>query len=980
MYLNCHTYHSLRYGTLTPEELVAKAFAKKIEALALTDINNVSCAYDFVRACRAHQIRPLIGIEFRSEEGKLLFIGIARNNKGFAELNHFFSKHSIHQIPFPERAPSFENAYVLYRQSPVDPSRLKNNEFIGVAPYELPRLHTSSLKEHMAKLVMLNTITFSDAEGYETHCLLRAIDQNTLLSQLNYETVAHKSEVFYEEGEIKTKYEAFPEIIANTKTLVESCSFDLDLSSNKNKKHYSGSKQTDVLQLEKLAYEGFSYRYEEGNQEALARLEKELKIIADLNFLSYFLITNDIVSYARSKGYHHIGRGSGANSIVAYCLRITDVDPMELDLYFERFINPHRHSPPDFDIDFCWDERDDVIRYIFERFGSEHVGLLATYSTFGEASIIREIGKIYGLTKQDIDVIADEPELKHKHHPFSKKIFAAKDKISGFPNHLGIHAGGIIITDDPIFEHTALQRMSKGFPIVQFDMNVAEENGFFKFDMLSQRGLGHIKEAVQLIRKNKKVEIDIHRVSDFKKDPKLKEQLRKAKTIGCFYIESPAMRGLITKLRCEDFLTLVAASSIIRPGVAKSGMMREYIKRFQNPETIEYLHPKFKELLEETFGVMVYQEDVIKIAHYFAGLDLSEADILRRTMSGKSRAQKELEAIRDKFFSNCKTFGYPENVTTEVWRQIESFSGFSFCKAHSASYAVESYQSLFLKTYYPLEFIVAVINNSGGFYDRELYVHEARMAGARIEAPCVNNSMYTTSIEGSTIYLGFVTMKDLEEKTAKNIIRQRQLYGPYQNMEDFVHRTGVSREQLILLIRAGSLRFTGQTKQELLWQKNNYLKPKNERVLNPALFNEPPKTYALPMLEINPLEEVYEQIDLFGFPLVSPFDLLKTNFRGEIMAAQLKQYEGKTVRMVGYFVARKQVRTVDHRMMNFGTWVDHEGNFFDSTHFPDAAAAYPFRGKGCYLLLGKVTTDFGFPSLEVEKMAKLEMKEASMTL
>lgn len=974
MYLNCHTYHSLRYGTLKPEELVAEAAAKKIDRLVLTDINNVSCAYDFVRACRKHEIKPLIGIEFRSEEGKFLFIGIAKNNEGFSELNRFFSNHSIHQTELPERAPTFEHVWVIYRQPPVDPGRLKANEFIGITSYELPRLHTSSLKEYMKKLVMLNTVTFQNPEGYETHCLLRAIDQNTLLSRLNYETVAHKSELFYEEEAIKTKYEAFPQLITNTKEMMDSCSFDLDSDSPKNKKYYSGSKESDIQQLEQLAYEGFSYRYEEDNQEAHARLKKELTIIADLGFLSYFLITNDIVSYARSKGYHHIGRGSGANSIVAYCLRITDVDPMELDLYFERFINPHRHSPPDFDIDFCWDERDDVIRYIFERFGNEHVGLLATYSTFGEASVIREIGKIYGLTKQDIDVIADEPELKHKHHPLSEKIFAAKDKISGFPNHLGIHAGGIIITNDPIFEHTALQRMSKGFPIVQFDMNVAEENGFFKFDMLSQRGLGHIKEAVQLIRKNKQIDIDIHRVSDFKKDPKLKEQLRKAKTIGCFYIESPAMRGLITKLRCEDFLTLVAASSIIRPGVAKSGMMREYIKRFQNPDAIHYLHPKFKELLEETFGVMVYQEDVIKIAHYFAGLDLSEADILRRTMSGKSRAQKELQTIREKFFSNCKNFGYSDDITLEVWRQIESFSGFSFCKAHSASYAVESYQSLFLKTYYPLEFIVAVINNSGGFYDRELYVHEARMAGAKIEAPCVNKSSYTTSIENTTIHLGFVMLKDLEEKTAKNILRQRQLHGPYQSMEDFVQRTGVSREQLILLIRAGALRFTGQTKQELLWQKNNYLKPKNERVVNPALFTEPLKTYSLPMLEINPLEEVYEQIDLIGFPLVSPFDLLKTNFRGEIMASQLKPYAGKTVRMVGYFVAKKQVRTIDHKMMNFGTWVDHEGNFFDSTHFPNAAAAYPFRGKGCYLLLGKVTTDFGFPSLEVEKMAKLEMR------
>jgi DNA-directed DNA polymerase III PolC len=974
MYLNAHTYHSLRYGTLSAEELVKIAVQKKIDCLVLTDINNTSCAYDFVRECMKENIRPVLGIEFRNTEGKLLYIGIAKNNKGFYELNNFFTKHSLGGISLPDRAPIFEEVYVLYRSHQIAPKKLRENEFIGIAPYELPKLYTSRLKEYMEKLVMLNTVTFANQKGYETHCLLRAIDQNTLLSKLDYETVAHKSELFYTREELLKKYEAFPEIISNTDKLIADCEIHLNLESNKNRKYYTGNKETDIKLLEKLAYSGFKYRYQEDDKEAMTRLKKELRIIAELNFLSYFLITYDIIVYAHSKGYHHIGRGSGANSIVAYCLKITDVDPMELDLYFERFINPHRHSPPDFDIDFCWDERDDVIDYIFKRFGADHVGLLATYATFGGASIIRELGKVFGLTKNDIDVIADEPKQTHKHHPLAKKIFEYGERIDGFPNHLGIHAGGIIITDDPINNHTALQMMQKGFPIVQFDMNVAEENGFFKFDMLSQRGLGHIKEAVNLIKKNRQVNIDIHRVADFKKDEKIKEQLSKAKTIGCFYIESPAMRGLITKLRCKDFITLVAASSIIRPGVAKSGMMREYIRRFQNPDKIEYLHPKFKELLEETFGVMVYQEDVIKIAHYFAGIDLAEADILRRTMSGKNRAQKTLVKIRETFFSNCRSYGYEDTLTEEVWRQIESFSGFSFCKAHSASYAVESYQSLFLKTYYPLEFMVAVINNFGGFYDRELYVHEARMAGATIEAPCINNSEYTTTIYGTTIYLGFIHLKDLEEKTAKKIIKERKQNGVYLSMEDFIQRTDITREQLILLIRIGALRFTGSTKQELLWQKNNYLKPKKERTHNPVLFNEPIKTYTLPGLEIHSLEEVYEQIDLLGFPLVSPFDLLKTDFRGEIMAEQLKRYEGKKVKMVGYFVAKKQVRTSDHRMMNFGTWVDYEGNFFDSTHFPDSAEKYPFRGKGCYLILGKVVTDFGFPSLEVEKMAKLEMK------
>jgi DNA polymerase III alpha subunit len=246
-------------------------------------------------------------------------------------------------------------------------------------------------------------------------------------------------------------------------------------------------------------------------------------------------------------------------------------------------------------------------------------------------------------------------------------------------------------------------------------MFIAEKIGLFKLDVLSQRGLGHIKETLELVRQNKEISINIHDIEKFKTDKKVAAQIRNADTIGCFYIESPGMRQLLKKLRCDDYITLVAASSIIRPGVSQSGMMKQYIYRFHNPDKFEYLHPIMKELLQETYGVMVYQEDVIKVAHYFAGLDMAEADVLRRAMSGKYRGHKHFQEIKEKFFRLCKEKEYADELTNEVWRQIESFGGYSFSKAHSASFAVESYQSLYLKTYYPMEFMVAVINNLEGF-------------------------------------------------------------------------------------------------------------------------------------------------------------------------------------------------------------------------------------------------------------------------
>jgi DNA polymerase-3 subunit alpha len=454
-----------------------------------------------------------------------------------------------------------------------------------------------------------------------------------------------------------------------------------------------------------------------------------------------------------------VGRGSGANSLVAYCLQITDVDPIELDLYFERFLNPQRTSPPDFDIDFSYTDRDEVIDYLFKRYGKRHVALLGSYSTFQYNAIIRELGKVFGLPKEEIDTLAEkgyyngpsrgENFMKKKEEGNIQRTILQYGKLlQNFPNHMSIHAGGVLISEEPLSNWCAVHMPPKGFATAQLDMFVAENIGLFKLDVLSQRGLGHIKECIQWVHRNKGLDIDIHAVQQFMRDPGVKAQIRNVNTIGCFYIESPAMRHLLQKLHCDDYLTLVAASSIIRPGVGRSGMMQQYIYRFHHPDKFEYLHPKLKELLGETYGVMVYQEDVLKVAHYWAGMDMADADLLRRATSTKYRGRKHLIQLKERFFLNCREFGYPEATVEEVWRQIESFADFSFCKAHSASFAVESYQSLYLKTYYPMEFAVAVINNFGGFYSRELYFYELMKTGARVHPPCVNNSDHFTNICG----------------------------------------------------------------------------------------------------------------------------------------------------------------------------------------------------------------------------------------
>ncbi|MCB1454648.1 MAG: hypothetical protein KDJ43_13475, partial [Rhizobiaceae bacterium] len=459
-------------------------------------------------------------------------------------------------------------------------------------------------------------------------------------------------------------------MIENTIRLLQDCSFHFDFNVNRNKQTFTGNRYDDKELLRVLALDGLSYRYGKSNKVALQRIEKELEIIDKLGFSSYFLITHDIVRYGMSRGFYHVGRGSGANSVVAYCLRITDVCPIELDLYFERFLNPKRLSPPDFDIDFGWDERDEMYNYIFKRYKKQNTALLGAISTFKERSVIRELGKVYGLPKNDIDRIFDEPNSILNKNEFVDMIISLTKQLADFPNLRTIHASGVLISEHPITHYSALDLPPKGLPTVQWDMYTAEDIGFEKFDILSQRGIAHIKESVSIIKENRGITVDAHQVDKFKNDVKVKQELKSGDTIGCFYIESPAMRGLLKKLHCDDYLTLVAASSIIRPGVAKSGMMRAYIERFHDPAKVDYLHPVMKEQLKETYGVMVYQEDVLKIGHHFGGLDLAEADVLRRMMSGKHRSAKHLKEIEQKYYDNCKRFGYPESLAREVWRQI----------------------------------------------------------------------------------------------------------------------------------------------------------------------------------------------------------------------------------------------------------------------------------------------------------------------
>ncbi|MEH6680340.1 MAG: DNA polymerase III subunit alpha [Sediminicola sp.] len=969
MYLNCHSQHSLRYGTIPIKDLVQLGVDNGATAMALTDINTGTAIYEFVRECTAVGIKPLVGMEFRNGN-ETLYIALAKDVSGFGEMNRYLTGHNLSGRPLPPVAPPFKKVFVIYPMA-MAPEQLRDNEFIGIAPADINKLVADKWKSRTERMVVLQPVSFRTKREFNLHRILRAVDGNTLLSKLGPNDHGGPSEHMLPQPQLLDRYRDHPRLIENTQRLIEGCDFRFDFTTPKNKKYYTKDRKGDMALLSSLARHGLIWRYGPNNAQARERMERELKVIDELEFSGYFLITWDIVRYSNSMGFMHIGRGSGANSIVSYCLGITDICPLELDLYFERFLNLNRKRPPDFDIDWSWKERDTILEYIFDRYGRDHVAFCGTNVEFKFRSTVREIGKVFGLPKEELDLLATGAYPESSHSSVSRMVMDYAKMLRGFPNQRSMHSCGILISETPITDYSVLELPPKGFPIVLFDMHVAEDIGFDKFDILSQRGLGHLDECVKLIEGNRGERVQIRDTALSKDNAACNRYLQVGRTIGCFYIESPAMRGLLRRLKCDNYRTLVAASSIIRPGVAQSGMMAEYIFRHNYPDRFEYFHPVFEQQLGETYGIMVYQEDVIKIALGYAGVPATDGDILRRAMSGKGRSLEALQKVKDNFFRCCAEKGHPLALSQEIYRQIESFAGYSFCKAHSASYAVESYQSLYLKVHYPMEFMVAVINNHGGFYRTEVYVHEARMSGAVIHCPCVNKSMGDTTLYGSDVYLGLLLLHGLDGKMAVKIVAERKKNGDYGSLEDFLDRVPIGIETLQLLICIGALRFTGMTKNELLVRARLILVNYRPESREPMLLREPVKEYRLPELPRSRFEDAFDEIELLGFPVsCSPFDLLKTNYRGDVMASQLVAHHKKQVRMLAYLVSRKQVPTKMGDMY-FGTWIDVEGAFFDTAHFADCLRKYPFLGGGCYLLLGTVEVDYHFPTITISKMAKM---------
>ncbi|MBR9979286.1 MAG: DNA polymerase III subunit alpha [Bacteroidetes bacterium] len=1048
MHLHLHSNYSFLAGTLSIERIVGHAVNAGYTALALTDINNVSGIMEFYTRCRSAGIQPIPGADLSA--GRARAVLLARDWQGYSEICAALTELVIHYpaarvvIEAPTRG-SGEEIRIRDGEERVAAGDSQNNGARGnghgiasdtalladillrhcgehviilsaddallrrITGKTACSIYVALSKDNEARwprlldtahdlalpVVATNNVYFGVSGGQRLHAILRAIATNGTLDAMDPGILAAGENYFIGEEEFRKWFRHIPGALTARERIIAECDVRFDLEHSKFASYPDVHATEKMQRLRALAEEGLRARYPHGPSAARDRMEKELEIIGQLGFLDYFLVAWDVVRYARMRAYPYVGRGSGANSIVAYCLRITNVDPIELDLFFERFLNPERRSPPDFDIDFSWRHRDEVINYLLAKYGSDHTAMIGTITTFNPRGALREVGKVFGYSAAEIKQLTSMlpaygamQDLLDAGSPVSRRMgpvlnsrygrqwLRAALAVLDFPNHYGIHSGGVILAPDMMTRYTATQVAPKGVRITQQDMYALEDWRLEKLDILSTRGLGTFEDTMQEVRRRTGTTPPIIDYAVACRDEKTREIMRRGETVGCFYVESPAMIQLLRKLRTDSFEMLTAASSIIRPGVAQSGMMQAFIERFHDRTKIKPPHPKMSELLHSTFGVMVYQEDVIKVAHFIGGLRLGEADLLRRAMSGKMRSHEAMQALRETFFAGCRRQGISTEVAAEIWRQMESFAGYSFCKAHSASYAVLSFQEAWLKAHFPAFFLCAVLNNQGGYYRPEVYIQEARRLGLRVLLPNVNASDELHGCpDDRSIQLGFLHIRNLSQRSQQRLLRERREHGVFVDFNDFLARSGTTVEDAELLIRCGACDCFGDARPAMLVKAKLHRNRNRRNVAEPMLqlrfedFDEELRQ----LQPYSPQQVTAIELETFSYAVSTHvLDHFEKELRHTVKSTDLGRFVGRRVHVGGWLIAAKISRTKKGERMMFVNLDDAAGRI-DVVLFPRCFSrhAHLLRNTGPFVIYGKVTCEYDVINLIAERVELL---------
>jgi error-prone DNA polymerase len=972
--LHCHSTFSLLDGASSPEALVDRAAALGYPALAITDHNGLYGAVRFWQAARERDIQPIIGAEVAlADVGHLTLL--AETQRGYANLCRLISSGQLAgQKGYPRLVLEIlaEHAQGLLclsgcRQGAIPMALLGREEhkarqvaeqlrdafgpdhfWIEMQRHYLPtdaRL-TAALEVLACELgvgmVVTNNVHYAERTGQRLHDALACIRQHTTLPEALATGLLHpNSEQFLKSPlEMNSLFPDLPRALHNSLHIAERCNVCLDFSAQRLPAFPVPENYTPQSYLCHLCEGGLHCKFDPVTPQARTQLAHELATIKGAGLAGYFLVVWDILGFARSRGIRCQGRGSAANSLVAYLLDITPVDPLRHNLLFERFLSEGTHTMPDIDVDFAADRREEVIQYVYERYGEEHVGMVCNVVTYRARSALRDLAKALAFppdvvdraakaldTRSTIQAAEELPGAESLPTPSTlalpwQLLSDLLQQIDGVPRHLSIHVGGMLITAAPLVEVVPLERATMpGRVVVQWDKDNVEDAGLIKIDLLSLRTLGVIDEALRHIKEQKGIVPDLdHLALD---DPAVYELLQRADTVGCFQVESRAQAQMLPKMQPTCFEDLIIEVALVRPGPIQGGMVHPYLRRRQGLEPVCYTHPSLEPALAETLGVIVFQEQVIRVAMAAAGFTSTEADRLRRAMS-RNRSQAAMTALRERFLRGAQANGVDKATAEEVFHQLAGFAGFGFCKSHAAAFALVAYQTLYLKAHFPAEFFCALLNHQPmGFYPPGVLVGDARRHGVPTLQPDVNHSQTTCTLERKdsslAIRLGLGYVHGLGKVWQTRIVERRG-DKPFQQLRDFCRRTGLPKAVVENLIRAGAMDSLGSARRDLLWELGGLVY--REEGLD---IEVPVEMVTLPAL--NQAERLAWEYELLG---LTPDEHVMALYRevlqarGVLSSGELEQRsDGQIVCVAGLVTVRQRPPTAKGHV--FITLEDEEG-------------------------------------------------------
>ena len=965
-------------GTIPLMKLITRTKRLHMSHIALTEVNGLWGFIRFVQLAKEQGIKAIAGTNLITEMDNVILL--AENQTGYENMCRIIS--SIHDDPdasIPNLLVLFHSGlFILAHQDSVLVSLAtfipNSHLFVELRPSISEAKAQALANTYQLEIITTGDVYFLSKEDYHTHRILRAIDLNTTLSQLPPNETKDQRHFFRSEKEMIDLFPSSMAAINNSQYLAERCKTDWTYTNTIFPDLSLKNTHRANKALRSLVTTGAQERYGKINGLLKKRINYELSLITQKGFAPYFLIVRDIVRQTEST----IGRGSGAASVVSYCLYITQVDPLRYNLQFERFIHPERMNMPDIDIDFPWDERDKILDYIFNKYSTERSAMVSSQVFLQPRSSIREVSKVYGLAEEEIKAITKRIGYYSRRAELVKwvrndrrfknldlddtlmEILKYSEKVMGAFRVSSVHPGGVIIVPDEIRKYVPVLTAPKGVQIVEWEKDQVEDSGLLKIDILGNRSLAVVRDTLKQVGLYRNEYMDYHKIQPVG-DLRTEDLMKTGRTMGVFYIESPATRQLLAKAGKVDFEHVVIYSSIIRPAANRyTNLMLDRI----HGQSWKLLHQDL-ECLAESYGIMVYEEQVSMVARKIAGFSYAESDYLRKVIS-KPALEHAIPRWKRKFISGAVNRGYTAKLAQTLWQMIQSFSGYSFCKPHSASYAMLSFTCAYLKAYFPAEFLAAVIANQGGFYSPYAYLSEARRFGIRIMPPHINRSFREYRGRKDRIRMGFMAIRNLQAKAIDAILNERKS-GDFASLADFLARVDIDLSDAMVLTNAGCF---VELEPEITHKDIAF------RTAHFYLQNENREPLTVPTLtgNLSRQEKRKLEIDTFGFPISEHPLLNYLPYLGKRIkkAKDIHLYIGKTIALAGIAITRKITATRNRQPMEFVTFED-ETDLYECVMFPEAYETFGdlLNWETLFLIQGKVEETYSVYTVTIEKLISL---------